>query len=297
MIILQAQQVGRSFDGITLFAGVNLEVQTNSRIGLVGPNGIGKTSLLKILAGEVAPDEGQVTTTKGMRLGYLAQDSGLDSSRTIFAEMLTVFEPLMALEQRMHDLEAQIASPDLDDDTMAQVMKQYDQVQHDFAEQNGYGYQAEIRTVLHGFQFDEATYEMPISNLSGGERSRLALAKLLLEKPDLLILDEPTNHLDITTLDWLEGYLRGYDGAILTVSHDNTSWIMWSTKSTKSHNTTLSTTKPTTRATSRRRPNAPLNCGKHTNANKQRSTSCKPLSIRILCAQVPPNRRRVAANS
>ncbi|MHA3066696.1 ABC-F family ATP-binding cassette domain-containing protein [Lacticaseibacillus saniviri] len=220
MIILQAQQVGRSFDGITLFAGVNLEVQTNSRIGLVGPNGIGKTSLLKILAGEVAPDEGQVTTTKGMRLGYLAQDSGLDSSRTIFAEMLTVFEPLMALEQRMHDLEAQIASPDLDDDTMAQVMKQYDQVQHDFAEQNGYGYQAEIRTVLHGFQFDEATYEMPISNLSGGERSRLALAKLLLEKPDLLILDEPTNHLDITTLDWLEGYLRGYDGAILTVSHD-----------------------------------------------------------------------------
>ncbi|WP_461214373.1 ABC-F family ATP-binding cassette domain-containing protein [Lacticaseibacillus sp. GG6-2] len=222
MIIMQAQQVGRTFDGTDLFTGINLEVQTGARVGLVGPNGIGKTTLLEILAGINPPDYGQVTTSKNVSIGYLAQDSGLDSSRTIFAEMLTIFEPLIAMEKRMHDLEAQIADPALaaDKDAYAQVMSQYDQIQHDFQAQNGYGYQAEIRSVLHGFQFDDSTYDKPIGNLSGGERSRLALAKLLLEHHDLIILDEPTNHLDIDTLSWLEGYLKTYDGAILTVSHD-----------------------------------------------------------------------------
>lgn len=222
VIIMQAQQVGRTFDGNDLFTGINLEVQTGSRVGLVGPNGIGKTTLLEILAGINPPDYGQVTTSKNMSIGYLAQDSGLDSHRTIFAEMLTIFEPLIAMEKRMHDMEAQIADPKLaeDQDQYDQVMKQYDQIQHDFQAQNGYGYQAEIRSVLHGFQFDDTTYDKPIGNLSGGERSRLALAKLLLEHHDLIILDEPTNHLDIDTLTWLEGYLKTYSGAILTVSHD-----------------------------------------------------------------------------
>lgn len=219
---MQAQQVGRTFDGNDLFQNINLEIQTNARIGLVGPNGIGKTTLLEILTGINPPDSGQVTTTKNMSFGYLAQDSGLDSNRTIFAEMLTVFAKQIAMEKLMHELEDQIADPTLAQDQAKydQVMQQYDQLQHDFADQNGYDYRAEIRSVLHGFQFGEDTYEMPIQNLSGGERSRLALAKLLLEHHDLIILDEPTNHLDIETLDWLEGYLRGYDGAILTVSHD-----------------------------------------------------------------------------
>ncbi|MCI1986490.1 MAG: ABC-F family ATP-binding cassette domain-containing protein [Lactobacillus sp.] len=222
MIIMQAQQVGRTFDGTDLFTGINLEVQTGGRVGLVGPNGIGKTTLLEILAGLNPPDYGQVTTTKNMSLGYLAQDSGLDSHRTIFAEMLTIFAPLIAMEKRMHELEKQIATPSLaqDPDAYAQTMAQYDQIQHDFQAQNGYGYQAEIRSVLHGFQFGENTYDKPIGTLSGGERSRLALAKLLLEHHDLIILDEPTNHLDIETLSWLEGYLKTYSGAILTVSHD-----------------------------------------------------------------------------
>ena len=219
---MQAQQVGRTFDGTDLFTGINLEVQTGARVGLVGPNGIGKTTLLEILAGINPPDYGQVTVSKNVSIGYLAQDSGLDSHRTIFAEMLTIFEPLIAMEKRMHALEAEIADPALaaDQEAYAQVMSQYDQIQHDFQAQNGYGYQAEIRSVLHGFQFDDSTYDKPIGTLSGGERSRLALAKLLLEHHDLIILDEPTNHLDIDTLSWLEGYLKTYSGAILTVSHD-----------------------------------------------------------------------------
>lgn len=222
MIIMQAQQVGRSFDGNQLFQNISLEVQTNARIGLVGPNGVGKTTLLEILANLNPPDEGQVTVSKNMSIGYLAQDSGLSSSNSIFTEMLTIFAPLMQLEQRMHDLEQQIGDPSLlaDPERSEQVMAQYDQVQHDFAEQNGYGYRTEIRSVLHGFKFDEEVYDMPVANLSGGERSRLALAKLLLEHHDLIILDEPTNHLDIETLAWLEGYLKTYRGAILTVSHD-----------------------------------------------------------------------------
>lgn len=222
MIIMQAQGVGRTFNGNDLFTGINLEVQTGARIGLVGPNGVGKTTLLEILAGLNPPDDGQVTLAHDVSIGYQAQDSGLDSDRGIFDEMLTVFTPLIKMEQRMHELEAKIADPALakDQATFDQTMAQYDQIQHDFQAANGYGYRAEIRGVLHGFQFPEAVFDHKIKTLSGGERARLALAKLLLEKHDLLILDEPTNHLDIDTLTWLEGYLKGYSGAILTVSHD-----------------------------------------------------------------------------
>jgi len=222
VIILQAQQVGRSFNGNELFANVNLEIQNGARIGLVGPNGIGKTTLLEILTGIAPPDAGQVTTMKNLSIGYLAQNSGLDSDKTIFKEMLTVFAPLQAMARQIHDLEVKLGDPQLiaDKEAFAATMKQYDQLQHDFNEQNGYGYEAEIRSVLHGFQFGETTYDKPVGTLSGGERSRLALAKLLLEKHDLIILDEPTNHLDIETLSWLEGYLKTYPGAILTVSHD-----------------------------------------------------------------------------
>ncbi|WP_056969595.1 ABC-F family ATP-binding cassette domain-containing protein [Lacticaseibacillus thailandensis] len=222
MILLQAQGVGRSFDGIDLFTNVNLQIQDNSRVGLVGPNGIGKTTLLEIIAGIATPDYGAVTTRKNLSIGYLAQNSGLDSSKEIYAEMLDGFKELRAMEQQMHALEAKIADPATakDDATYAATLKQYDQLSNDFREQNGYGYEAEIRNVLAGFNFAPERYHDQISTLSGGERSRLALAKMLLSRHDLIILDEPTNHLDIDTLGWLEGYLRGYKGAILIVSHD-----------------------------------------------------------------------------
>lgn len=222
MILLQAQNVARRFGAEVLFENVQLEVQSNARVALVGRNGIGKSTLLKILIGQNPPDEGQVITSKGVSIGYLSQDTGLDSEHTIFAEMLTVFADLREMEQQMHQLEAQLGDKQLlaDDEAYQQALKRYEQLQHTFTERNGYGYEAEIRNVLHGFGFDADYYEHRVSDLSGGQKSRLALAKLLLEKHDLLILDEPTNHLDIDTLTWLEGYLQGYAGALLIVSHD-----------------------------------------------------------------------------
>ncbi len=222
VILLQVQQVARSFGGDYLFKNAQLEVQDRARVALVGPNGAGKSTLLKMIAGITTPDEGQIILSKNVQVGYLAQDSGLDSTRTIYAEMLTIFDDLRQMEAQMHELETAIADTTIDhaSEEYAALLKRYDRVQHDFSEANGYGYEAEIRGVLHGFQFPEDTFEKPISTLSGGERSRLALAKLLLEKKDVLILDEPTNHLDIETLTWLENYLQTYPGALLTVSHD-----------------------------------------------------------------------------
>lgn len=222
VILLQVQQVARSFGGDYLFKNAQLEVQDHARVALVGPNGAGKSTLLKMIAGITTPDEGQIILGKNVQVGYLAQDSGLDSTRTIYAEMLTIFDDLRQMETQMHALETAIADGTIDHDSeeYATLLKRYDQIQHDFSEANGYGYETEIRSVLHGFQFPEDTFEKPISTLSGGERSRLALAKLLLEKKDVLILDEPTNHLDIETLTWLENYLQTYPGALLTVSHD-----------------------------------------------------------------------------
>ena len=222
MILLQAQDVGRAFDGVDLFTHINLQVQEGGRVALVGPNGIGKTTLLHILTGAAEPDYGHMSYKKGMTIGYLAQNSGLDSDKEIYVEMLDGFKELRAQEKRVHEMEAEIADPDLlkDQKRYETTLNRYDQLAHDFREAGGYGYEAEIRSVLAGFNFPESRFHDKIATLSGGERSRLALAKMLLAKHDLIILDEPTNHLDIDTLTWLEGYLKGYPGAILIVSHD-----------------------------------------------------------------------------
>ncbi|EGX99137.1 ATP-binding cassette domain-containing protein, partial [Ligilactobacillus ruminis] len=198
------------------------DVSDNSRIALVGRNGVGKSTLLKMIIGNESPDAGQITKKKGLTIGYLAQNTGLESDKTIYAEMLSVFERLQIMEKNLHEMEAKIADPGADHSSSAysQLLNQYDQLLHDFEEQNGYGYEAEVRSVLHGFHFEQEDYDRKISSLSGGQKTRLALAKLLLEQRDLLILDEPTNHLDIDTLTWLEGYVQNYKGALLIVSHD-----------------------------------------------------------------------------
>lgn len=222
MILLQVQQVARYFGADTLFENVSLDVSDNSRIALVGRNGVGKSTLLKMIIGNESPDAGQITKKKGLTIGYLAQNTGLESDKTIYAEMLSVFERLQIMEENLHEMEAKIADPGADHSSSAysQLLNQYDQLLHDFEEQNGYGYEAEVRSVLHGFHFEQEDYDRKISSLSGGQKTRLALAKLLLEQRDLLILDEPTNHLDIDTLTWLEGYVQNYKGALLIVSHD-----------------------------------------------------------------------------
>lgn len=222
MILLQVQQVARYFGADTLFENVSLDVSENSRIALVGRNGVGKSTLLKMIIGNESPDAGQITKKKGLTIGYLAQNTGLESDKTIYAEMLSVFERLQIMEKNLHEMEAKIADPGADHSSSAysQLLNQYDQLLHDFEEQNGYGYEAEVRSVLHGFHFEQEDYDRKISSLSGGQKTRLALAKLLLEQRDLLILDEPTNHLDIDTLTWLEGYVQNYKGALLIVSHD-----------------------------------------------------------------------------
>lgn len=220
MILLQANQIARYFGAEVLFENIQLEISSGARTALVGRNGAGKSTLLKILAGIEAPDKGTIAKNKQVTLGYLAQDTGLDSEETVWNEMLKAFDSLRKMEQRMRELELQISESDPLSSEYPRLLKEYDQLQHTFSEENGYGYENEIRSVLHGFQFDTSFYDQAITTLSGGQKTRLALAKMLLQHPDLLILDEPTNHLDIETLSWLETYLQAYSGALLIVSHD-----------------------------------------------------------------------------
>ncbi|MDN3042465.1 ABC-F family ATP-binding cassette domain-containing protein [Enterococcus faecium] len=220
MILLQANQIARHFGAEVLFENIHLEISTGARVALVGRNGAGKSTLLKIIAGIEAPDDGKIAKNKTATLGYLAQDTGLDSNETVWNEMLKAFEQVRQMEQRMRELEIFISEGTPDTPAYTSYLKEYDRLQHDFSDRNGYGYENEIRSVLHGFKFDSSFYDQKIDTLSGGQRTRLALARILLQHPDILILDEPTNHLDIETLSWLENYLQSYTGALLIVSHD-----------------------------------------------------------------------------
>lgn len=222
MILLQVNQLTKRFGAEAILENIQLEIKTNDRIALVGKNGAGKSTLLKIIANQLSYDEGQISKPKDVTIGYLAQNTGLESNRTIWDEMLSVFEPLKVMEQRIHSLEEQLAQPDVyeNEERYQHVSAQYDHLQHEFKEKGGYQYESDIRSILHGFRFYEERYQQVITSLSGGQKTRLALAKLLLSNNDILILDEPTNHLDIETLTWLENYLANYRGALLIVSHD-----------------------------------------------------------------------------
>lgn len=218
MIILQASKIERSFSGDVLFENINLQVDERDRIALVGPNGAGKSTLLKILVGEESPTCGEITRKKDLTLSYLAQDSRFQSDQTIYQEMLHVFDDLRQDEQKLRQMEADmgmLTGTDLD-----KLMHDYDCLTESFRLRNGFSYESDIKAILNGFKFDESMWDMPIAALSGGQNTRLALAKMLLEKPELLVLDEPTNHLDIDTIAWLENYLANYQGALIIVSHD-----------------------------------------------------------------------------
>lgn len=222
MILLQVNQLSKYFGADIILSNIKLEIQTRDRIALVGRNGAGKSTLLKIISGQMSFDSGDIIKPKEVTIGYLAQNTGLESDLSIWEEMLTVFTPLQKMEKELRQLEEKMSSPSvLDNEVLYErVLKEYDLLQVQFKDSGGYQYEADIRSVLHGLNFQTFDYSTKIATLSGGQKTRLALGKLLLTKPDILILDEPTNHLDIETLSWLEQYLQTYDGAILIVSHD-----------------------------------------------------------------------------
>jgi ATP-binding cassette subfamily F protein 3 len=233
MSLLIANELRLSFGDFDLFQGISVMVANDSKIGLIGPNGIGKTSLLLILAEINQPTSGRVILARGRKLGYLRQeamDAFADRDNTVFEEMLTIFNSLQMQQHQLHELEEVMASGDYDDGLIAT----YGKLQEQFEHAGGYDYEIRIQQTLQGLGLAKSCWNMPLKLLSGGQKTRALLARLLLEKPDLLILDEPTNHLDIEAVEWLEKTLREWNGAILIVSHDryfldavvNTIWDM-----------------------------------------------------------------------
>ncbi len=217
-MILSCQNISKSFIENTVIRQASFQVEDNDKVAIVGINGAGKSTLLKMIVGDLTPDTGSVTFSKDKTFGYLAQQDGQDSPNTIYEELLCVKQELIDLEHDLRELE--IKMKQTDGDELASLMQLYTSKTHAFESKDGYRYKSELIGVLKGLGFAEEEFSKPISTLSGGQKTRVSLAKLLLLNPDLILLDEPTNHLDISSINWLENYLRTYKGAVIIVSHD-----------------------------------------------------------------------------
>jgi ATP-binding cassette subfamily F protein 3 len=227
MTILSTQNLGRAFGAVDVFDGINIAVPQNARIAIVGPNGVGKTTLLRILAGEDSPSQGSVHSARGLKIAYLPQTAVGDIPGTLWDFCLMAFENLLAMGTQLQTLERRMANGD----DSPELLQDYGRLQTRFDDLGGYTYISRLQHTLSGLGFDESDFYRPLNQLSGGQRTRARLAKLLLEEPDLLLLDEPTNHLDIQAVEWLEAWLRAWKGAAIIVSHDRyfldqtASWI------------------------------------------------------------------------
>ena len=217
-MILSCQNVSKEFVENKVLQNVSFHIEDYEKAAIVGINGAGKTTLLRIIVGEYAPDEGLVTLSKGKTLGYLAQNHAVNTENTIYEELLSVKKHLLLLEEEMRQCEKDMKG--LSGDALDALMKRYADLTHAYEMGGGYSCQSEIIGVLKGLGFSEEEFSKSVSTLSGGQKTRVALGKLLLQKPDLIILDEPTNHLDLNSIAWLETYLLNYKGAVLIVSHD-----------------------------------------------------------------------------
>lgn len=220
MIVLSAQSVAKSFGVNAVLKDVSFTLQQGDRMGLVGVNGCGKSTLMRIIAGLDTPDSGEISLVRGTRVGYLAQQDMVTHGLSVWDELQKVYEPVFEMEKRLRGLEAQMEHAHEDAALFSRLSSDYDRLLHAFEEADGYAWKSMVAGVLNGLGFKPSQYDQSVDSLSGGERTRLCLARLLLQKPDLLLLDEPTNHLDMETLEWLENYLSAYKGSVLVISHD-----------------------------------------------------------------------------
>ena len=216
MSLVTMSGVRFAYAGKTVLGGIDWELNAGQKVGLIGPNGAGKTTLFRLVAGELTPDAGQVHRGRGVRIGYLHQSADLDPDRSLFDAMLAPFAALLAVHDRLRDLERRMAAGEHHDE----IVDEYGRLQERYERDGGYSFEAEIKATLFGLGFGPDEFDRPCGVLSGGQKGRAQLARLLLSKPDLLLLDEPTNHLDITATEWLEDYLRSFPGALCVISHD-----------------------------------------------------------------------------
>ncbi|MFD1425787.1 ribosomal protection-like ABC-F family protein [Kroppenstedtia sanguinis] len=219
-MICAAKQVGKMMGGNQILNCISFEITSGDRVGLTGPNGCGKTTLLQLLAGVETVDEGEIFIKKGAQVGYLEQIPDADPEATVSDALRVPFRQVFQLEKKMEKLTEQMAAPDLGEKELERVLERYQSCQEEYEERGGYEVEAKIRRVAHGLNLSEEMLARPFGSLSGGEKTKVGLARILLTEPDLLLLDEPTNHLDLTAIEWLENVLSSYPGAVLIVSHD-----------------------------------------------------------------------------